>query len=293
MTTGQKIAKLRRERGMTQGGLADALGVSRQAVSKWESDAAFPETEKLVRLSRLLECSIDYLLKQEDDSAQDKAAAASARGGEAGQGGAAAAAYPPFIRFGRFYEYEYKSARTLGGIPLVHINLGWGKTAKGILAVGFKARGVVSVGFLSMGVLSFGCLSLGLISLGALSLGVLSLGAIAAGLFLALGADALGFIAYGAVAVGFFSAGALAVAQFVAVGDYAFAAVPIGRTVSSGGALYNFYMAVSQTPPFSQVGYFEGGAFVEGEAALARAINDIVPPFLRPFAELFASYRIY
>ena len=144
-----------------------------------------------------------------------------------------------------------------------------------------------------MGVLSFGCLSLGLISLGAISLGALSLGAIAAGLFLALGAVALGFIAYGAVALGFFSAGALAVAQFVAVGDYAFAAVPIGKTVSSGGSLYNFYMAVFQMPPFSQVGYYEDGAFVEGEAALARAIKELVPPFLRPLAELFASYRIY
>lgn len=62
---------------------------------------------------------------------------------------------------------------------------------------------------------------------------------------------------------------------------------------SSGGALYNFYMAVSQLPPFSRVGYYEGGAFVEGEAALARAITELVPPFLRPLAELFASYRIY
>ena len=121
MTTGQKIARLRRERGMTQDGLADALGVSRQAVSKWESDAAFPETEKLVRLSRLLECSIDYLLKQEDEPAQEKSDAASERGGAAGQG-AAAAVYPPFIRFGRFFEYEYKSARTLCGIPLIHVN---------------------------------------------------------------------------------------------------------------------------------------------------------------------------
>ena len=39
--------------------------------------------------------------------------------------------------------------------------------------------------------------------------------------------------------------------------------------------------------------YYEGGAFVEGEAALARAITELVPPFLRPLAELFASYRIY
>ena len=292
MTTGQKIAKYRRARGMTQDSLAEALGVSRQAVSKWESDAAFPETEKLVRLSRLLGCSIDELLLPEGGPAQGKAEAAPERDAwQAGQG--AANTYSPFIRFVRLFEYEYKSARTLFGLPLVHVNFGWGRSAKGILAVGFKARGFVSVGLLSMGVLSFGCLSLGLLSVGALSLGLLSLGAVAAGLLLALGAVALGFIAYGAVAVGFFSAGALAVAQFVAAGDHAFAAIPIGKTVSSGGALYNFYMAASQTPPFSQIFYYEGGALVAGEAALARAINELVPPFLRPLAELFASYRIY
>ena len=300
MTTGQKIAKLRRARGMTQDGLADALGVSRQAVSKWESDAAFPETEKLVRLSRLLECSIDYLLKQEGEPAQDGADAAPPQGGR--QSGAesrpaencgSAAGYPPFIRFGRYIEYEYKSSRTVRGIPLVHINLGWGRTAKGIVAIGFKARGVVSVGFLSMGALSFGCLSLGLLSVGALSLGVLSLGAIAAGLLLALGAVAVGFVAYGAVAVGFFSAGALAVAQYVAVGDYAFAAVPIGKTFSSGGMLYDFYMAAAQVPPFAQVGYYQNGAFVEGEAALRQACADLVPRAFRWLADLFCGYRLY
>lgn len=36
--------------------------MSRQSVSRWEMDAAFPETEKLIKLSRLLECSIDFLL---------------------------------------------------------------------------------------------------------------------------------------------------------------------------------------------------------------------------------------
>ncbi len=39
--------------------------MSRQSVSRWEMDVAFPETEKLIKLSRLLECSIDYLLYDE------------------------------------------------------------------------------------------------------------------------------------------------------------------------------------------------------------------------------------
>lgn len=65
MTTGEKIAALRRKKGITQELLSETLAVSRQSVSRWEQDAAFPETEKLIRLSRILECSIDYLLNNE------------------------------------------------------------------------------------------------------------------------------------------------------------------------------------------------------------------------------------
>ncbi len=67
MTTGEKIAALRRKKGITQEELSEILTVSRQSVSRWEQDAAFPETEKLIRLSRLLECSIDYLLNNEPE----------------------------------------------------------------------------------------------------------------------------------------------------------------------------------------------------------------------------------
>mgnify|MGYP003290686610 FL=1 len=47
---------------MTQEQLAEKMHLSRQSVSRWEMDAAFPETDKLIRLSRLFGCSIDYLL---------------------------------------------------------------------------------------------------------------------------------------------------------------------------------------------------------------------------------------
>lgn len=67
MTTGEKIAALRRKKGITQEELSEILAVSRQSVSRWEQDAAFPETEKLIRLSRLLSCSIDYLLNNEPE----------------------------------------------------------------------------------------------------------------------------------------------------------------------------------------------------------------------------------
>lgn len=65
MTTGEKIAALRKEKGITQEALAESLKVTRQSVSRWEMDAAFPETEKLIKLSRILECSIDFLLSGE------------------------------------------------------------------------------------------------------------------------------------------------------------------------------------------------------------------------------------
>lgn len=64
MTTGEKISKLRKENNYTQEQLAELLGVSRQSISKYESDMVFPETEKLIRLSDLFGCTVDYLLKE-------------------------------------------------------------------------------------------------------------------------------------------------------------------------------------------------------------------------------------
>ena len=73
MTLGEKIAKQRKELNYTQEQLADILGVSRQSISKWESDIAYPETEKLIELGKTFDCSMDYLLKEdvmEKDGAQ-------------------------------------------------------------------------------------------------------------------------------------------------------------------------------------------------------------------------------
>lgn len=65
MTTGEKIAALRKKNNLTQEQLAEVLGVARQSVSRWEMDVAFPETEKLIKLSKLWDCSIDFLLNEE------------------------------------------------------------------------------------------------------------------------------------------------------------------------------------------------------------------------------------
>lgn len=300
MTTGQKIAKLRRERGMTQDALADALSVTRQAVSKWEADAALPETGKLVPLARLFGCTVDYLLNESAagegagsaDKGQSQGEKAESEGGAAQAGGGAAYGGVPW-RCMWGMGFEYTSRRTLFGLPLVHINGKWGGTAKGIVAIGFKARGLVAVGFLSMGICSAGCLSLGVLSLGALALGLVSLGAVAVGLLLALGAVAVGFVAYGAAAFGGFAAGALACAKYVAVGDHAGALIPIAKTLAWGGAVHDFYFMPAAGAPGLQVGYYVGGTLVEAGSALQEACAQCVPAWLQWLAEAFCRLRLY
>lgn len=61
----QRLFELRRSKGLSQEQLAGILGVSRQAVSKWESGQALPEVDKLIALSQLYTSSIDYILKGE------------------------------------------------------------------------------------------------------------------------------------------------------------------------------------------------------------------------------------
>lgn len=62
MTLGQRIQELRKQAGLSQEGLGEALGVSRQAVSKWESDGGIPELDTLIAMSRFFRISIGELL---------------------------------------------------------------------------------------------------------------------------------------------------------------------------------------------------------------------------------------
>lgn len=70
-----RLAKLRKEKGYSQEQLADALGISRQAVSKWERAEASPDTDNLICLAKLYGVSLDTLLKTEqpaEEIAADK-----------------------------------------------------------------------------------------------------------------------------------------------------------------------------------------------------------------------------
>ncbi|NBK98335.1 MAG: XRE family transcriptional regulator [Erysipelotrichia bacterium] len=65
MKFSDNLRMLRKQKGYSQEQLAEKLNVSRQAVSKWESESGFPEMDKLVLLSELFACSIDALLKED------------------------------------------------------------------------------------------------------------------------------------------------------------------------------------------------------------------------------------
>jgi len=62
MTLGEKIKEARKNMGLSQEQLAEKLCVSRQAITKWESDRGIPDITNLKALARLLDVSIDYLL---------------------------------------------------------------------------------------------------------------------------------------------------------------------------------------------------------------------------------------
>lgn len=225
MTTGEKLASLRKQNNYTQEQLASLLDVSRQSISKWESDLAYPETEKLIRISKLYGCSLDYLLHDELEHDPMEPVLEEEN---------------PSVFQVRVYssmpDFEKKSNRMVGSLPLWHVSFKKGVPAKGVFAVGFNASGIFAFGLMARGLLSFGVLSMGLISLGALSIGLLAFGSIALGL-IAAGAIAAGIVAVGALTLGLFSVGALANGYYAAYGDYARAMIACGDSTTIGSLL--------------------------------------------------------
>jgi len=210
-----KLQKLRKEKGLSQEALAEMLDVSRQAISKWESGQSYPEMEKLIILTDIFGVTLDSLVKDgelEDDNNNTNSA-------------------PFWTTRGSFF--EYKSKKEMYGLPLVHINVGWGlKKAKGVLAIGNIATGILSIGLVARGILAIGLLSLGVVGIGCLSLALLlSIGSVAIGTF-AIGAIAIGVFALGALSIGMFTTGALSIASHVAVGDNATGHIAVGRVVN-------------------------------------------------------------
>ena len=214
----QRLYELRKKSGLSQEGLADLLGVTRQAVQKWEAGASRPDMDNLAALARYFNVTLDYLVT--------------------GQEPPAPAAQTTIVNnYYQRWHYEYKSQRTLFGLPLVHIRL-WDRgagAAKGVLAIWNYAVGIFALGGFSLGLVSVGGLSLGLLlSLGGWAIGGLAIGGFAVGL-LALGGGAVGLFAMGGGAFGVYAAGGGAIASEIAIGGSAHAPLAIGRVAE--GAL--------------------------------------------------------
>ncbi len=266
MTLGEKIAKQRKESNYTQEQLADILAVSRQSVSKWESDIAYPETDKLIKIGKLFSCSMDYLL---NDEITEK------------NGANTVPTVPVAERIHSAIKgqcRERKSKRTICGMPLYHIArdakgfFAIGLKAQGVFAIGLRSKGIVSFGLLSLGIISIGLLSMGLIAFGTLSLGLLSIGSIALGLF-AAGAIGVGIVSFGALSFGCFTSGAFAFGKYVAVGDHAHAMIAIGKSTAIGNVYQHIGTLSSADIPY-----------------IAKWLDSNIPAYLFWAKEIFKLY---
>lgn len=72
MIIGNKLNQLRKLSGMTQEQLAEKINVSRQTISKWESDITSPDLESIVKISRIFHVSLDDLLKEAETSVTNR-----------------------------------------------------------------------------------------------------------------------------------------------------------------------------------------------------------------------------
>ena len=205
----ERLFTLRRQAGLSQEELANLLDVTRQAVQKWEAGTSRPDMDNLVSLAEYFQVSLDYLVM-----------------------GREAAPQPVQTVVNNYYHpwYEYKSKRTLFGLPLVHINMGFGlRVARGVIAIGNISIGVLSIGGLALGLVSLGGLALGLLLvLAGVGVGAVALGGFAVGV-LAVGGFALGWFAWGGITYGVYSVGGLAFASKIAVGGVASAPLAFGN----------------------------------------------------------------
>lgn len=219
MELSEKIQELRKQKGISQEAFAEQMGVSRQAVSKWELGVSKPDVDKIVLMSEFFQVTTDYLLKGEETQKEK-------------------VVYVREISKGHF---ERKSKHTVFGKPLYHINFRTersgnhfrltGGKAEGIIAIGVRAKGVISIGLTAKGILAVGIAALGVCSVGFASLGILALGVFAAGI-IAGGNMAAGIVAFGNLAVGVYALGNVAIGYKIALGNYAQGHIAIGNEVN-------------------------------------------------------------
>ena len=217
----ERLFNLRRQAGLSQEELANLLGITRQAVQKWEAGTSRPDMDNLISLSEYFKVSLDYLVTGKEPTPPPS----------------------PTVVNNYYHEhrwhYEYKSSRTLFGLPLVHINCGPGvHWARGIIAIGDIATGFVALGGIAAGLVSLGAISLGLLlALGALSVSTIAIGGLALGLT-AWGGFAFGLFSVGGISFGVYAAGGLVHASRVAVGGAASAPLAIGTAAEGAKTIF-------------------------------------------------------
>ena len=268
MTLGEKIYKLRVERGLSQESLGEMLNVSRQSVSKWETDQSVPELDKIVAVSEMFGVSTDYLLKESEERMTETV-------NEGGISGTITnfekSGYTQQVIVQRqTFEYEYKSQKSWRGLPLVHVHIGIRPVrAKGVIAIGNIAQGIIAIGIIGMGVITLAVVGVGLLlAIGSIAVGGIALGSLAAGI-VTFGALSVGIFSMGAVAVGQFSYGALAVGSQIAIGDVARGGIALGGSEARGV----FFEAVRTA---------DGSFDYEG---MIRAIDANVPEYWHVFTQ--------
>lgn len=112
MSFGENLRLMRKARNLTQEQFAEALGVSRQAVSKWEADSGYPETEKLIAISRVLGVSVDKLLDIEPENQEQKQTENEALSAERDQSGDAAGGTIAIMTFDKENMVRCQSVRS-------------------------------------------------------------------------------------------------------------------------------------------------------------------------------------
>lgn len=276
MTLGNKLSRLRKENNYTQEQLAEILGVSRQSISKWESDISYPETDKLIHLSNLFGCSLDYLLKDTVESNDygkksgfyysdsnyanlgseysdsnyanvgSKYSDSNYANSDPNYSDAYSNAYYAKTDYSDS-DYSYGKSKKYSqldvldsGLNIVKEHLRERKSKKTFCGLPLWHIGRNAKGIIAIGLNAKGVLAIGMKATGIISFGMLSLGIFSLGMLsislIALGMMSLGVLAVGCFAVGIFSVGAIS-AGIIALGG-----VSVGK-FAVGGVAIGKYLA--------------------------------------------------
>lgn len=119
MKIADRIQRLRKMKGLSQEQLADQMGVSRQAVSKWESEQSIPDLDKIISMSEYFEVSTDYILKGVETPAQQRESKSFDVGQTLYIASTAFLAIGLFCAFGSWYAEQ--SAESIWGSMIIQV----------------------------------------------------------------------------------------------------------------------------------------------------------------------------